>query len=565
MAKKSKNEETDPAVSNQENLNSNESELRPGQQLERKGLRPNFLARFKSWYVSHKKLSIPATVVLLLVFLALLPWTRYALAGLVVQKNLTLHIVDVDTNSPVSGASVQAGSTGAVTDGSGRATLKLKAGPQTIKISKKYYQDTQAKLTVPVIGEKTVTDVKLQATGRQVNVVVSDLISKEALADVEIKVADVTAKTDKNGVALLVLPAGSSTVPGTLKLEGYNDTAAEVEISDQEIKENKLTLTPVGKNYFFSNRGGKIDLYSSNLDGSSQEVVLPGTGNENSDISLSISPDRKWAAFASTRDGQRNSKGQLQQSLFVINLGDKKLVEADEGASTFNIEGWSGNKVIYTVFKEDLNYDNNERSKLKSYDVSAKKLSTLAVSNYVFVYATTGDYIVYSRNNYSENTQLYRANTQKTGDSKITADDIKYVGNVFQNAPDLFIIQGYTDNSQVWYKYTLSNNKIEKLGGEPGDKVVRRMILSSDGKNVVWVEDRDGQGTLLVADNQGQNQRTIATRKSLYYPLQWVGDNYVIFRTTDPDNADYIVALSGGEPVKIADVFRQNYGFGEYY
>lgn len=527
------------------------------------------LHRFKHWYGSHKKWSIPLTVVVLLLVLTAIPVTRYKAAGLVMKKGVQVYVIDSKTSQPISSALVEIDTIQAETDGSGIAKLqKVPVGPHTVTISKKHYRDASSKVTIKLFTASNPPPkftINLEATGRQVGVTVTNRITGQPLEGALIKAGEIEAKTDKKGQATLVVAANTTKLKAELSLKGYNNLSGEVEVSEQEVKDNKFALTPAGKNYFFSNRSGKIDFYSSNLDGAEQEVILKGTGAEDSDISLSISPDAKWAAFISTRDGLRDSKGQLQPALFLMNLSDKSLVKADEGATDFTIEGWSGGRVVYSIIKGDLQYDNNERYKLKSYDAANRRLYSLAVANYIEVYATAADFVVYSRSNYTENSQLYRVNVQTTNDSKITADEIKYVGSVFQSEPDLFIIQGYTNDSQVWYKYRLSSNKIEKLSGEPADKVARRMIPSPDGSKVVWVEDRDGQDTLLSADAKGENQKKVTARKSLTYPLRWINNDYIIFRVMESENADYIVALSGGEPIKIADVFRQSYSEGEYY
>src|SRR5438477_10713787 len=58
------------------------------------------------WITTHKKISIPAAVVLPLVLLMLVPFTRYAIAGLFVKQNLQVTVVDSETNKPVTSASL---------------------------------------------------------------------------------------------------------------------------------------------------------------------------------------------------------------------------------------------------------------------------------------------------------------------------------------------------------------------------------------------------------------------------------------------------------------------------
>src|SRR4051812_16420778 len=80
------------------------------------------LDRFKIWYTERKKWTIPASVLLLILVLAGIPFSRYALAGLAVKKDLNVKVLDATANTPVSGATVSIGGISAETDGTGKAT-----------------------------------------------------------------------------------------------------------------------------------------------------------------------------------------------------------------------------------------------------------------------------------------------------------------------------------------------------------------------------------------------------------------------------------------------------------
>ena len=209
--------------------------------------------RFKAWYLERKKWTIPASVVVFILLLAAIPFTRYPLAGMVLKHDLNVSVIDATADTPVSGATVSFGSISAQTDGSGKAVLhNVKAGHHKIVFSKKYYKDQSVSLLVPILSQKTTPQVHLVATGRQVKISVTNLINKNPLADVDIKVADITAKTDNTGSAIVVLPAGTTTAKATLSLENYNDAEVTVKVSNGQIQANPFTLTPAGKIYFLS-------------------------------------------------------------------------------------------------------------------------------------------------------------------------------------------------------------------------------------------------------------------------------------------------------------------------
>jgi hypothetical protein len=79
--------------------------------------------RFLGWYKSNKKKSVPLTILVLVGVLALIPWSRYQAAALVVSNSYRVEVVDAATGTAVSGADVYIGDSLANTDGSGIATL----------------------------------------------------------------------------------------------------------------------------------------------------------------------------------------------------------------------------------------------------------------------------------------------------------------------------------------------------------------------------------------------------------------------------------------------------------
>src|SRR3989344_3360665 len=91
-------------------------------------IRAGYWQRFRGWCVGHKKWLIPLSILVLVLILMAVPVTRYKVAGLVLKKNFTVLVSDLTTNTPVSGASVSAGPASALTDGNGKAKLRLSVG-----------------------------------------------------------------------------------------------------------------------------------------------------------------------------------------------------------------------------------------------------------------------------------------------------------------------------------------------------------------------------------------------------------------------------------------------------
>ena len=360
--------------------------------------------RFRGWYVARKKWSIPLSVLTLLLLLLAIPITRYPLAGLALKKNFTLQVTDQTTNTPISGADVSSGSVSALTDGNGKARLRLAVGHHNVAITKKYYRDHRADILVPILGQKKPPIVAAQATGRQVKITLKNIISGKSLANVDIKVLDITAKTDKNGQALIVLPAGVATQKATLSLGGYNSADVSVKVSDAKVEENDFTITPAGKIYFLSKLNGKIDVVKSNLDGSGRETILAGTGREdNQNTVLLASRDWKYLALLSRRDSD-------QAKLYMIETAGDKVTAVDEGNATFSLVGWNDANFVYQVDRLGYQLWQPKQQALKSYNASAKKIAILdetdaqGSNNFDYNYEKFGGvYIVAQRVIYSKN------------------------------------------------------------------------------------------------------------------------------------------------------------------
>jgi hypothetical protein len=305
--------------------------------------------RFVNWYKTNKKKSIPLSVFFVVLLLAAIPWSRYALAGTVLKNNYSVEAIDSTAGTPISGADVSLGGASGITDAAGKANLKnVKVGHQQLVITKKYYKDSAADVLVPISKQKSTSKFQLVAIGRQVKINVKNLINHQTLADVNIKVAGVSAKTDKTGSAIVVLPAGTTSEKATLSLDSYNNADVTVQVDDKTIKENDFNLTPSGKVYFLSKLSGKIDVVKTNLDGTARKTVLAGTGTEDDqDTVLLASRDWKHLALKAKRDGKA-------AKLYLIETDNDTMTTMDNTNATFNPVGWYDDNFVYTLDRNEF-------------------------------------------------------------------------------------------------------------------------------------------------------------------------------------------------------------------
>lgn len=531
---------------------------------------------FLGWYKTHKKISIPLTVVFLFVIIGAVPWSRYHTVGLVYKKDFVIQAVDSTANTPVSGATISAGSIQATTDANGKATLHLAVGQHTFLFSKKYYQGRQASAVVPILSEKKTPSIPMQATGRQVKITIKNVITQKTLAGVSINIADINAKTDDSGSATVVLPVGAASQKATLTLDGYNDASVTVQVSNTEIKQNDFTLTPAGKVYFLSNSSGKIDVMKSDLDGKNPQVVLAGTGYEGNTVGLFGSADWKYIALLAKR-----SPSDSGPQVYVISASDDKLLTVDSGNADFGITGWLGDSLIYTVGRNEIYPWQTNKYRLKSYDATSGKITLLDQTtaagdstNYAYEYYSnviiSGSAIVYSKDWLYVSDKTLLSGKQDTI-SEISADGSNHkVAMSNDAATNTMSYAQHSPNAVYVWRNAADPVNTQFLDYTVGS-LPKQITLTQDqfyqryptyywtlsGKQAFWSEIRDGKNTLMVGDNTGANAKTILSQSD-YAPFGWFSDQYLL--VNKGGNELYIMPVAGGTPLKISNYQQAAWG-----
>lgn len=538
------------------------------------------LQRFKSWYTERKKWTIPASVLLFILLLFAIPPTRYALAGTVIKHDLTVKVLDATAGTPVSGASVSLGSLSAETDGTGKAVLhSVKAGHHTVTLSKKYYRGAKADLLVPIFSKKTTPQVQMTATGRQVKITVTNAISKSVLSSVEIKVADISAKTDKDGTALIVLPVGTAEKEAALSRDGYNGAKVTVKVSNDKVQANNFSLTPAGQVYFLSKLSGKIDVVKTNLDGSGRQTVLAGTGKEDSlGTVLLASRDWKYLALLSKRAGGT-------AALYLIDTSNDSLTTIDEGGADFSLNGWVSDSFVYTVTRGSVQLWQANRQTIKSYNAQTKKAvvldQTTATGSGQSDYLTELIGGVYAYNDqvyYIKNWTTAYTNAAAIANKQATFNSVKPDGSAKRaiksfgladgtTAIDVTLEQRTESPSSIDLKfsdgskdnfYIYANGQVKDEPSGTADSFYTAdyptYLQSPSSDMTFWGDSRDGKNTLFVGDGSGQNGKQIASL-SEYKTYGWYSDDYLLVSKNSSEL--YIMPKAGSkEPIKISDYHK---------
>lgn len=535
-------------------------------------------------YWRRKKWTLPVTVLVLVIIILAVPFTRYKVLGLFIKHSYTLSVLDSTTGKPVSGATVSLGNQKFNTDAEGRADVHVAVGPHRLDISKKYYKSTTTNVTVPLFGGAT-SRVKLVATGRQVPISVINKITGQALAGVEISVLDTNTKTGKDGQATIVLPTKQEMQKATFTLAGYNDTTGNIEVTDHIITENIFKMTPVGKLYFLSNQTGKIDVVKTNLDGSDRETILAGTGSEDpNNTALLASRDWKYLALLSQRDGT--------QSVYLIDTSDDKVTNIDGGSATtsFTLVGWSGDTFVYQVGHSNIQSWQSGAQVLKSYDANAGKLYVIdqtqgegtgqydyGFTNFSSVYILNNE-LVYAKNwyasgsvpNHLDGKSVSLISVKPDGSAKNSIKDFpipsgtqyNYSINLSPYEPQGVYVQ-LPGTPNTYYEYEdgslqLRADVTDATFGQP----YPTFLLSPSGKQTLWSDQRDGKNAIFTGDANAKNEKQIATL-SEYKPYGWYSDTYILLSKNSSEL--YIMPASGdGQPLKITDYYKPPLNFNGY-
>lgn len=547
--------------------------------------KPSRLKKFLSTR-KGKALTTLAVIIVAVAVLFAVPTTRYAIAGNFIKKDVQVSVMDATTGKPVSDADVKLGDQTAKTLASGEAAFKnVPVGEYTVTITKKYYKDTSSAYVVPVLSNPAQLKTDLQATGRQVEVRVTNLVTKAVLAKASIMVGGTSAITDDKGTAIIVLPADQKTLSATVSLVGYNDKKVSVIVTEQAGK-NNVALTPEGKLFYLSNQTGTINVMKSDLDGSNSAVVVKGTGNEDdSNTALLAARDWRYVTLLAHRDADQ--KGQL----YVIDTRTNELKVIDQGNVGVNLVGWSGHKFVYWIYRNDRNDWQNGRNALKSYNADTGKLST--------IYETKADGTSYSdyaaegiSSPYILNDKLVVSINLWTGTDRIANKKASII-EMNADGSDKRILKEFTaqknaliesrlyEPQEISYRVTIEGGNPAFYSYENGSvstvsnsdarfySSYPTYLISPSGDKAFWHEYRDGKNTLFVGDKNGKNSTMIASLSD-YLTYGWFSDDYLLLSKGGSEL--YIVPANkafsaDNQPLKITNYFKPGlnypgYGYG---
>ena len=491
-----------------------------------------------------------AVLGILIVLCIFIPTTRYATLNLFgVRVTSSMRVVDSQTQLPLKNISVQIQDQEALTDDDGNVDFSgLKLGSTELSITKRGYAENIQNIILGW-GSNPIGNQPLVATGEQFRFVLSDWQSNEPVLNGEATSGENSAIADDQG--LIILTVGEediAEVEVTINAEGYREET----ITDEQLEQEEilLAMVPSKKHAFVSNRSGQYDLYSIDVDGKNEAVVLGATGEEREVPQVIVHPTRDIIAFVSSRDGERNSDGFALDGLYIVDLNSSETKRVTR-SEQMQVIGWSGDDLVFWQVVEGTSAGNPQRSKLISYNERTTERTEIAAGNYFNDVELVGNKLYYAISSFAvpqSFAKLYAAEIGATDNEKILDSQ---VWNIFRTGYDTLL---FSAENQKWYEQS-GDGQPEEVP-QQSSPTVRRFVDSPNGEKTAWVEIRDGKGVLLSSNTDKINEDQILALPGVDQVLQWVSDDTLIFRViTNSETADYVVSLAGGGvPIKLTDV-----------
>lgn len=516
---------------------------------------------FKAWWRNPKARygTIIGLAVLIMVSMSV-PTSRYFVMNTVgIRSSASVVVIDESTQQPLKNVEVTVANQTAKTDSNGEVKLKkVKLGKTELVISRRAFAGVSKPVTVGW-GSNPFGSFSLKPTGSQYNFTITDFMSDKPIAKAEVSAGENNAVADDDGKAVLTVDEKEiSPLEVIIKAEGYRDEVISLNLDEKNPQTSKLV--PGRKHSFVSKRSGKFDLYSIDVDGKNQKVILAGTGNEREDMAIVAHPKDDVVAFSSTRDNVRNAEGYLLTTLNIVNTktGEKVMVTQSE---SIQLVDWVGNRLIFVQVAAGASAANPNRMRIVSYDMANNSQKEVVSGNSIYDVVVIGSNIYFGLPETTAGGLIGFFRSPADGSNRTTILN-KAIYGALRTSYDHISLQA----SDGWYDYKVGDNAATRLGGEPSNQRNRIYQDDENHKNSIWVENRDGKGTLLRYDVAAQEDAVLHTQSGLNYPVYWLNSNYVIYRVqTQQETVDYVLNLGGGQPRKISDVTNTSSNASRYY
>ncbi|MFO0920826.1 MAG: hypothetical protein U0451_04100 [Candidatus Saccharimonadales bacterium] len=516
----------------------------------------------KAWWNNPKTrwTTIIVLAVAIVAFLAVPVSRDYVLNAIGIKASANVMVIDSSTGQPLKNVNVAIGSAEAKTNSSGQAEVKgVKLGSQKMIVSKRAFAESATDVKISV-GKNSIDKITLQPTGEQYSFVVVDYLSKKPIPQAEVVSGESSAVSDENGKIRLTIDSTQNLDELDLVFTKTTYRDEVVKVDADEKAEQIIEMVPSKKHIFVSKQSGTYSVYSVCVDGKDQKELLKGTGNERDDMELRVSPKSNIAAFVSTRSGETNQDKFKLSTLTIVNASTGDITEVTK-SERVQLVGWIDDRLVYIAETAGSSAEKPDRHKLFIYDYASKDNKEIDKSNYFNDATIAGDKIYYAPSGALDPTQakLFRVNS--SGQERAEIAQIE-VYKMFRVDFDNFILSA----NQNWLNLRIGEDKVTSASDQQLNPKSRIYVDSNDKKNSLWVDNRDGKGTLINYELSSRNELEMRSMAGLSYPVYWLNDKTVVFRVaSNEETADYAISIDGGEAKKISDVTNANSLDSWYY
>ncbi len=516
-----------------------------------KNFRQKVALAISAWWHNRRlrNASIAAVVVILGLLIAIPPTRYFMLNHVGVRASASITITDQSTSQPLKNVQVKLANQIGTTDTDGKVTLKyLVLGQTKLSITKRAFAEQTKTITVGW-GSNPLGGVELKPVGTQYSFVLSDWLSGKPIEKAQANSGEFDAVSDKDGKLVLTVDAGRDDVLNA-KIQAEHYRTETVELNPGRKDDQKLAMVSDRKQPFISKRSGKYDLFKIDVDGKNEELVLKGTGYEQPSIGLVPHPTNEVAALVSTRENVRNKDGFLLSTLTVVDLSDNSTNTIAQ-SERLQMLGWSGSRLVFAQVIAGASGGNPKRQRLFAYDYKTQDKKELASSNSFNDLVMIGNDVYYAPSTAfipGATGGLIKIRVDGSNQQNVLNKEIWNIFRTDYSRLDLSV-------GQDWYGYTIGDNKASKQSNPPANMQNRSYTDSSYGKQSLWVEERDGKGTLLLYDVTNKSDKVLKSQSGLSGPVRWLDGHTLVYRIHNTNEiADYVLNIEGGEAKKIRDV-----------
>ena len=471
------------------------------------------------------------------------PSSRYYIlnkAG--VRSRMSVRVMDQGTQLPLKNVHVHLDNQEAVTDSKGVAQISnITLGSHKLTIERVAFSSVEQNVTIGW-GSNPLGDFTLDPTGVKYIIKPVDYLSGKPITSAQAASGDAAANADGKGIiTLTIASADSATMTVDVSADGYK--TERITINTASTEPTPVTLVPSTKSVYVNKQAGIYNVMTSYIDGTGAAILLKGTGNETSNMSLTVDGAGKRAAFVSTRDGKRNADGDLLSALTLINTDDGTAIIVDH-AEHIQLVDWIGTTII---FQETTSASGSGKYHIVGYDYSTNKRYELGnATQFNSVVSMKGMiYYAVSSSDPSADAVLYKV--RPDGSSRQTVLDSE-VWSMFHASYDTLYLQ----SPDGWYSFTDggSASKISTPPSYPNYSYVE----NGKGKSA-WVDSSVAQSVLYVHDESTGKDTKLIAQNGLSYPVRWLSDTLLEYRVaTNGVASNYVISTNGGTAKKITDV-----------